>query len=250
MIDPKKLDEIARKLGIGQYAKPGTEIITEPIFRDSLTLYNNVEFEPKAVYDGNDKILFTYDESLTNLKNRKYERHARPIETFGLLIADLEGKLSDEQNEISKDMSNSYGEWFSLAVERKGNELICYEDPENLVWDTTKNLYVVQGKLKYGSEKKFSIKNIKSSEGINLQNFDKDLQKYLYGREGGDLPNDLKTGYLRAQLYLPPDKTIWPAGRGYGSKYDIGSWNYINGASRGVCSVFGNFSSTGTGAKK
>src|SRR3989338_10341742 len=31
MIDPKKLDEIARKLHIGKYAKPGTELPQEPI---------------------------------------------------------------------------------------------------------------------------------------------------------------------------------------------------------------------------
>ena len=197
--------------------------------------YKDIVFESKAVYDGNNKKLFTYDKSLSDLKSRKYERHARPIEVFGLLIANLENKLTAEQKAIAQDMVNSYGEWLSLAVERKGNELICYEDPENLVWNAAKNLYVVQGKLKYGNEKKFSIKNIKSSEWIDLQNFDKELQKYLYGREWKDLPSEMKSGNLHAQLALPPDKTIWPAGRGdFDNGYDVGSCNYNYWASRGV----------------
>ena len=209
------------------------ELLKEDSGGDANPSSQEIEFEKKALYSGNDKKIVYYNQSLSELKNRKYERHARPIEVFGLLIANLENKLTAEQKAIAQDMVNSYGEWLSLAIERKGNELICYEDPENLVWDAAKNLYVVQGKLKYGNEKKFSIKNIKSSEWIDLQNFDKHLQKYLYGREWKDLPNEMKAGNLHAQLALPPDKTIWPAGRGI-YWYVVNCRYYYYWASRGV----------------
>ena len=66
----------------------------------------------------NHKLLFTYDESLKALQQREFERHLRPSEASQVLIVALEHSESPYKP-LADDMLYSFGEWFSLAMERK-----------------------------------------------------------------------------------------------------------------------------------
>ena len=91
--------------------------------------YHRLEFEAKAAKGLDHKALVSYDISLERLKMAGYERHASPAEAFSLLIDNLEGKLKGKYKAVAEDMLDDSGEWMSMAVERKGNTLICYLHP-------------------------------------------------------------------------------------------------------------------------
>jgi len=190
--------------------------------------YSGIIFEPTAHYDGTDKELLTYNQSLTRLQKAGYERHARPQEAFGLIIDGLEGKLTgklSQLKDVQEDMLNSYGEWLSLAVERKGDVLIAYLDPEGLAWK--KDHYAKTSKFNASDKKTLNIAGKNSEEWINLKEFDDEFTKYFYAREFASLPKEIQN---KAQVYLPPEGTIWPVGRDvFSDGYYVG-----NGASRGV----------------
>lgn len=194
-------------------------------------LYDNVRFEPKSLYDGEDKKLLTYNTSLAALRSRGQVRHPRPKEVFSLLIANLENKLTPEQNAVAYDMLNSYGEWLSAAIERNGDKLTVYTDPEGLVWNGS--LYVKQN-FKSSSRKDFSVSGIPSKEYVDLNKFGNDLVEFLYTRPFDQLPQTMREGGKRAQVYLPPDGQIWPVGRGDFVRFNVGSCSCNGRASRGV----------------
>ena len=191
--------------------------------------------EPKAPRDtSGHKLWYHFDKSLKELRKGGYERHLRPAEAFGLLRKSLEDTLSEEDQEIAEDMLNGFGEWLSLAMQREKNLLHCYEDPENLVWDKKKWLYVVEGEtLPYSSEKIFDVGAL-SSGYHSLELFPIDLQQYLYGCTWDELPDEMRVGSHPARLWLPPEQVLWSVGRGdYNGRYDV--YTYCNNrASRGV----------------
>ena len=193
------------------------------------TLYQDVKFEAKALYKGNEKELLTYDASLASLRSRGQVRHPRPQEVFSLLIANLEKKLTPEQKSVAEDMLSGYGEWLSAAMERSGDKLTIYTDPEGLAW---KGSAYVKQNFKFESKRDFSAAGIPSQQYIDLKEFDANLVKFMYTKKFDQLPQEMQQGGKRAQVYLPPDGQIWPAGRGFfNGGFDI-VCNY--GASRGV----------------
>ena len=177
------------------------------------TIYNPVIFEPRAFYDGNDKQLFTYDKSLERLQAAGHKRQPRPAEVFSFLIANLEGKLSSAQKAVADDMLNSYGEWLSAAAERHSDTLTVYIDPKGLVWDGS--AYVKQN-FSFGSKRDFSVAGIPSQRYIDLKKFGPDFVEFMYTRSFAQLPQEMREGGKRAQVYLPPDGLIRPVGRGNG----------------------------------
>ncbi len=198
---------------------------------------NNLVIEETSPRDKNtNKLFFTYDKSLEAIRNRRFERHLRPSEEFQVLIETIENPKSQYKS-IADDMLSSYGEWFSLAMEREDKTtLICYLDPENLVWNPQKNIYEVQGHLKRAEEHKFTIdEKIPSQKYVDLNRFHEDLQVFLYSKPFDQLPDIMKEGSKRAQLYLPPEGVILPCGRcyGVGGFFDVDAY-YGSGASRGV----------------
>ena len=203
--------------------------------------YGNLQIESKSPRDGTDKTLFYYDKSLIDLRtrlNNPSARHLKPQEAFGIIIDGLEGKLSGDLKNIYDDLVSSYGEWFSLGMERKKNKLILYEDIEGLVWDGSK--YVVQTKLEFSDRKEFDIKGIASETLVDLNKFEPELVEYLYGRQFDALPDAMKVGDKRAQLWLPSEAMgVRPVGRG-----DFNDGYYVvyagfgdDRASRGVVPV-------------
>src|SRR3989339_2225151 len=122
-------EEEARILEELLQEKPKDEISTS-------VSYDNLVWEQNK-YDA----YITFDASLQRLKQAGYSRHPRPAEAFGLIIAHLEKKLPKDLDDIAKDMLSSKGEWLSLAMKRKGDTLICYLDPENLVWNAGSSSY-------------------------------------------------------------------------------------------------------------
>ena len=178
----------------------------------------------------NNKVLLSYDKSFQALQQRNFQRHLRPSEAFQILIDNIEQPQSSYKP-LAQDMLASYGEWLSLAIKREQDKLICYLDPENLIWNGT--TYEVQGSLKHAGEHTFNInKKIKSQTYVDLNQFPPDLQVFLYSRPFDQLPEVMKTGTKRAQLYLPPENRIWPCGGGFGD-FDLGGF-CNSGASRGV----------------
>ena len=191
--------------------------------------YDNLVWEPKK----HDEWMY-FDASFTRLKQQKFSRHPRPAEAFGLIAARLEKKLPKNLDDIAKDMLFVKGEWLSLAMERKGDTLICYLDPENLVWNASSRYDVLGGKLRYSDKNEFNINGKKSSEWICADQFSSELIKYCYGREFKQLPQEMRTGDYKAYLYLPRDGQLCPASRGIDLyRFNLGSYN-IYGSSRGV----------------
>ena len=108
---------------------------------------------------------------------------------------------------------DSYGEWLG-EYERKGDRLIVY-------LDGSANL-------------EFDIKGIPSDRFVNLGDFPEDFVQKIYSRRFEHLPEIMKAGNKRAQVYLPSDGTICPVGRGsYINRFNFDSY-YSNSASRWV----------------
>ena len=204
--------------------KPKDEISTS-------VSYDNLVWEPKK----HDEYI-TFDASLTRLKQQKFLRHPRPAEAFGLIAAHLEKKLPKYLDDIAMNMLSGKGEWLSMVMQRNGDTLVCYLDPENLVWNaSSSNRYDVSGgKLRYSEKKEFNIDGKKSDGWICADQFSSELIRYCYGREFKQLPQEMRTGDYKAYLYLPPDGKLWPAARGYDYfRYYLNGLNY-DGASRGI----------------
>ena len=196
--------------------------------------YRDLEFEVQASRNRSDKILYAFDESLERLQSAGFERHPRPSEAFTLLADGIEGKLSGGLQKVSEDMLNNYGEWLSLAFERNNDVLICYLDPKGLVWNTKSSEYVKDG-FKFAEKKEFNIAGKPSQQWIELAEFSDNLVRFLYGRSFKDLPQDMREGDKKAQLYLPSDGVVWPVARdGFNDGYGVGGGNCNVGASRGV----------------
>ena len=196
------LEELLQEKPKGENATSGNAAVVS---------YDNLVWEPKK----HDEWTY-FDASLARLKQQKFSRHPRPAEAFGLIAAHLEKKLPKNLDDIAKDMLSGKGEWLSLAMERKGDILACYLDPENLVWKVGNRYDVSGGKLRYSEKKEFNIKGKKSATWICADEFSLELIKYCYGREFKQLPQEMKTGDYRAHLALPPDGQLWPAARGSG----------------------------------
>ncbi len=212
-------------LGLG---KPDEkkELIVKPALSD-------IVFEPRSVYEGGYKKLYTFDESLRALQKRGYERHPRPIEAFDLICRELEGRLQPEQQAIADDMMNSYGEWLSMAMLRKGNLLHCYLDPENLVRERTKYKYVTQGgKLKHAGEEVYSIGSV--CEWVSITKVDEinpTFVEKLWSRPYAILPEEIRQ---HALLLLPLENVLSPVSHCYyGCEYNIHT-HFNSRASRGV----------------
>lgn len=183
-----------------------------------------------------EKVLLTYNQSLARLRQAGFERHLRPQEAFGLLIDSLEGKLSEQEQAITNDMQANYGEFLSMAVERKGNTLVLYLDPENLVYQD--GVYAVQGQLHYAEMREFDIQGIPSSQYVDMSRLPTDCVEYIYTRPFSALPEKMREGTYKAQVFLS-STGIWPVGC-------VGfDWFYVDGrdvrASRGVRSAQKNF---------
>ncbi|MDP3990627.1 MAG: hypothetical protein Q8Q01_05495 [archaeon] len=203
------------------------------------SFYNGVTFEPKAVRNSRNvdfKEVFTYNASLARLTDKGYERHPRPSEVFGFLIANLEKKLTAEQEIVAEDMEKEdyYGEWMSIAVKRSDDILTVYIDPEGLVWNDSKDRY--KKIFNFSDRRDFSISGIPLNEYVELNRFNDDLVEFLYTRPFAQLPPEIREGNERALILLPPpNKKIWPVARGSISRFSFDGYYGINGrASRGV----------------
>mgnify|MGYP001573409602 CR=1 FL=1 len=199
-----------------------------------------MEFEAKAAKGLDHKALVSYDISLERLKMAGYERHASPAEAFSLLIDNLEGKLKGKYKAVAEDMLDDSGEWMSMAVERKGNTLICYLHPEGLAWDKEKKIYMHDG-FNHSGMQECAISGKESTMWRPLDQFGNDFVKLLYGRSYNDLPEEMKediscaVNVCKTQVYLPPeDGNIWPVYRSNNNPLCVVCYKADGGASRGV----------------
>ena len=186
--------------------------------------YKDLEWELRSPRDGNYKRVFLYNDSLERIKKEggNNARHPYPHEAFSLICDGIEEKLSGDFKRVYDDMYKDFGEWLSMAWQRKGDKIILYADPENLKWDGSK--YVIDGKkLIYSNENEFPLaKDIPSERWIGLDQFDAGLIQFLYSRPFAQLPKKMRDGDKIVQLYLPHKKTLWPLGGGcgvFGSDY-------------------------------
>ena len=62
---------------------------------------------------------FSFDKSLKRLREMKYERHLRPWEYFELLVKYHDGTLPEDFHFALEEMLGDYGEWLSMALEKK-----------------------------------------------------------------------------------------------------------------------------------
>ena len=136
---------------------------------------------------------------------------------------------------VHDDLLTNHGEWLSMAMERQGDTLITYLDPEGLVWNGAK--YVQERSFTFSKKEEFDITGKASHTFIDLKLFDEQLVRYVYGRAFADLPSEMKEGDRRAQLHLQAEGMVRPVGRGgFGSGFVIGNF-FDSWASRGVASV-------------
>ena len=205
--------------------------LTPPDQPPGIITLDNLFIEEKSPGQGNDKILQAYDKSLQSLRSRNCQRHLRPDEAFRILIDAIENPNSKYKS-ISDDMLFSYGEWLSLAGKRKsGTKLHLYNDPDG----TLNNYEFIPQNFKYLEEKIFTIdKDIQSGTYVDLDRFPNDLVTFLYSRPFDKLPDVIKSGNRRAQLWLPKQGIIRPFGRGDDfCNFNLNA-NYDDRASRGV----------------
>ena len=223
--NPEGLDEIVESL-----LKPYTPSEQQPSIETPL---DNLVIEETSQRDSsNNKVLEHFNDSLSSLRSRNFTRHLRPDEAFRILIDALENPNSKYKS-IKEDMLSNYGEWLSLAFLRKGDALHCYLDPENLVWSGS--IYVLQNPpLRHSGESTFDIKGIKSQERVDLKEFPAELVKLLYSRSFNQLPDIMKSGDKRSQLWIPKEDEIRPCGRGDDFDDFIVGGNCDGRASRGV----------------
>ena len=229
----KKLDALRAK----EEKKDSASETTKPAGTPPLIIpsYQGLEFEHPIPYKDENKELFYFNTGLAQLRKAGFQRYPRPAEAFSLIIDGLEGKLTGELADVQQNMLESYGEWLSLAVQRKGDTLIASVDPENLHRNTKKSRYELNGKTVHCTDQKeFTIKNQPSQQWINLQALDQDLIQFLYGRTFDQLPQPLREGPERAQLYLPPEGVVRPVARGNLGWFGIDGCDHDYGAARGV----------------
>ena len=218
------------------------ELLNTPVDLGSSTSvvgssYKDVVFESVAYHESGraDKVLLSFDGSLARLRKAGFERHARSQEVFGLLIDGLEGKLADGLKGVHNDMLGGYGEWLSLAVERKGDMLVAYLDPKKLAWDKNCGEYIVQGnQVDCVGKETFGIKGKQSQTWIDLREFEDKFVKFVYGCSFSQLPKLMQEGDERAQVYLPLEGVVRPVCRGYFGRFSVNSYGYNYLASRGV----------------
>ncbi len=181
---------------------------------------------------------FTYSDSLTRLRTAGYQRHLRPAEAFGVIIAGLEGKLTPELQVSPDNTLPSFGEWLSLALEwkrGKGNEniLTCYLDPEGLELGPGTE-YVKTSKWNCSEKKEFVVDGILSTGIVNLQKVDHSLVEFLYGRSLADLPWEMSVGNISPSLlYLPNEGELAPVRLGAFNKFGIDGSYDTDALSRG-----------------
>lgn len=189
------------------------------------------------------KVWFSFDESLKCLREKGYERHLYPWESFELMSQCLEDEFQDASR-LGQILLDSCGEWLNIAVKRVGNKLICYVDPENIKLDDNNLIYVIDKeispKLEYATEREFDVSGIPSLEWISLKVFNDDFIKIFYNRNLKDLPPQMREGQHRARVYLPPDGILRPVSRGNLSQSSLATRFYLNtysdyATSRGVC---------------
>jgi len=178
-----------------------------------------------------------FEESLKRLASQGYDHHIRPDEAFALAIAHLRKKLTnpDLDNAVEDMLTSGCSEWLSMAFERRGDTLICYTDPQNIMYG--KDCYVVGDGLflKYKHKEEFSIRGL--SDGLSwveLGKFSDKLVKHLYSAKFSELPKQMQ----EASIYLPEDGMLWPVARHHSRRYpsemfDIGIFQSL-AASRGI----------------
>ena len=231
-----RLDAIARKFKIGPYAefKEQSSKIISPASALNI-VYDDLNFESTASreQDKTCKDSFYFQDSLVRLRENGFERHARPREVFELIAAGLEGRLSRTKKNVYDDMLNGNGEWLSLAFEKNDDVLICYLDPEGLIWNGKDDKYF-KDNFRFAEKKEFNIAEKPSQKWIELKIFSDDFVQYIYGRDFKDLPMEMREGKNRAKIWLPYKNAIaWPVGRG--DSHNVGGYGYVSRASRGVC---------------
>jgi len=202
------------------------------------------------------KHMLEYDQSLKRLRDKGFERHLRPSEAFSLVFERIEGKLEGDLFDIACRMTAPYswGEWHSMAFERRGSKLIVYLDPEGLIYVPsyvmhnnkkyrTSVTYKTDDSFRYSEKKEFDINGLLYL-CINLVDFHRfakdnpnsaELIRYIFGRGIEDIPEIWKKS---GSISLPEEQNvIWPIGlctEEYG--HVIGCWE-ANGASRGVIPI-------------
>lgn len=181
--------------------------------------FDSLEIDPGVrSWRSNKKYVINFNDSLERLRKAGYERHLYPWESFELIMYHLEGKLNETLDAIAKNLVASDGEWFNLAVERQGEKLTCYVDPENIRWDGYEEKYVVDGVLRYNYKEDLKIRRVSSQMWTSMQYFDEDFVEFFYNRKFKDVPQKLQEN---AMIYLPPDYELWPIGRGNGWGFNI-----------------------------
>lgn len=193
--------------------------------------FDSLEIEPGMIsWHSNKKYITNFEKSLERLRKAGYERHLYPWESFELIMNHFEGKLNETLDAITKNLRASDGEWFNLAVERQGEKLVCYVDPENIRWDGYDEKYVVDGVLRYSYKEDLKIRRISSQMWTSMQYFEEDFAEFFCNRKFKDIPQKLQE---HTMIYLPPDYELWPIGRGSGGAINI--CGYVSDrASRGV----------------
>ncbi len=174
--------------------------------------FDILEIEPGVRNKYSDRKHYTsFDKSVKLLKKEGYKRHLYPWESFELIINHLEGKLDEKLGTIAKDILASEGEWFSMAVKRKGEILTCYLDPENIRLSKYDKQYVVDGALKYSHKEELAVKIIPSQMWVGLKYFNNYFVSFFCNCNFKDLPAKMQE---KSKIYLPPDDILWPIGGG------------------------------------
>ncbi|MBI5390320.1 hypothetical protein HZB02_02430 [Candidatus Woesearchaeota archaeon] len=129
--------------------------------------YQDLLFEPQKL------TFLRFDASLAALRMRGYDRHARPSEEFGFIIAGMEGRLSAADTKIAGGMVFDGREWLSMAYEvtQSGGKqwLTVYVDPTNLQYRILE--YQWNGPPQYSASKRYEITGLPLKRMVDLDKF-------------------------------------------------------------------------------
>ena len=181
----------------------------------------NLIIEPESYRNKyNEKILCNYEESLTSLKERGYQRHLYPSEAIELIIQGIDNPQSIYRPIYEGMILTFGGEWLGAAMQLIENTLTIYLNPglifnsfdsnlyqslkDKLFGELTHDYYLPKGDFEYSEKIEFDLTGIYESElrnkwsstKIPLSHLPEDLLTFLYSRKFNDLPDMIKKSYM------------------------------------------------------
>ncbi|MFC1696751.1 hypothetical protein ACFL1H_00305 [Nanoarchaeota archaeon] len=168
-----------------------------------------------------------YNENLTNLKRKGFERNPSPSEISEIIVKSYDDSISVKESRVVKSITSNIfkhvQEFTNTFCYRDNKELYFYENVNNVETEKTEEYpyyrYLIPDDLK--PTKVFDIGQVESrGYGLEyLNEINPDLVEYLFSRKYEDLPNyflkDWGFGIPKSGLFRPITRGVPADKQGY-----------------------------------